>query len=359
MPERILIAVGGIIIGIIAALISVLFIDRKRENTPYKHTGSSKKAVEGDIQKLKKELARLQAEIDEVHRVKSVKKACSTNYSTIGSGYDFETTCEELDNLDDYDLVNDWDTTVCVKYGSQEEAEEFQDKLKIIDESLEGGKRDEIETTLDQLKDLCFNYPENVELLYRIGKAHVKLSEGHSDQEVIKDNVNKGIKALSTAISLSNKHAEVHKWYAILLGLRSQFQPLQKKAQDGFLFKKHCDLACALKPRDAVLHYLLGRFDYEIAGLSWFEKLVAKPLFGESLNSTYTDALTHFLTAEKLSVFQNCSVMEKKENRIMIGKTLIALDNRKEAREWFLKAKSLGTVDRALGEEIDNLLKSC
>lgn len=56
---------------------------------------------------------------------------------------------------------------------------------------------------------------------------------------------------------------------AILIGSRSGFQTIQEKINDGHRFKSHIDQAIKINPTDSTLHYLLGRFDYEIAGLKW------------------------------------------------------------------------------------------
>lgn len=46
------------------------------------------------------------------------------------------------------------------------------------------------------------------------------------------------------------------------------------KIKNGIVFKKYIELAVEMQPDDFGLHYLLGRFKYEIANLSWIEKKV-------------------------------------------------------------------------------------
>lgn len=96
----------------------------------------------------------------------------------------------------------------------------------------------------------------------------------------------KGIEACTSALTIAPDHAEVHKWYAVLigkfnfscsvqfslqkhLGSRSELVSLQERINDGHLFKKHLDIAMSISPEDASLHYMLGRFEYEVAGLKW------------------------------------------------------------------------------------------
>lgn len=58
---------------------------------------------------------------------------------------------------------------------------------------------------------------------------------------------------------LNPKCAEGHKWLAILVGSRSDYQPIRDRVADGHLFKKHLDIALELRPNDYSLHHLLGR----------------------------------------------------------------------------------------------------
>lgn len=44
--------------------------------------------------------------------------------------------------------------------------------------------------------------------------------------------------------------------------------------KNGVIFKNYIIMALEICPDDSELHYLLGRFKYEIANLSWIEKKV-------------------------------------------------------------------------------------
>lgn len=229
---------------------------------------------------------------------------------------------------------------VIIGGGRVSAAETLEKALLAIDLKLERGTKSQVREALNQLDNLSSRNPKDVELLYRIGRAHVRLSENEKDN-VVKNHVEKGIKALSTAIRLDGGHAEVNKWYGILLGVGVQFQPKMQKAKDGLLLKKHCELACAKKARDAVLHHVLGRFDFEMANLGWLERRFARPVLGDAVDATYDDALKKFMTAEKLGQTQYLRVEEQIENKKMIGTTLKAMGKAAQAEEWFLKVKYL------------------
>lgn len=68
--------------------------------------------------------------------------------------------------------------------------------------------------------------------------------------------------------------------------------------------------------------------------ISRYERKVAAALFSEPPNSTYAEALSHFMQAEKLAN------LEWKENKLMIAKCKIASGDYQEAVEWLERANS-------------------
>lgn len=81
-----------------------------------------------------------------------------------------------------------------------------------------------------------------------------------------------GIKACEKLLNVSN--ANLHKWCAILVGVHGDFLPITEKIKNGYRFKELVMEALEISPHDADLHYLLGRFKYEVASLSWIERRV-------------------------------------------------------------------------------------
>ncbi|NWY13994.1 RMD2 protein, partial [Aphelocoma coerulescens] len=88
--------------------------------------------------------------------------------------------------------------------------------------------------------------------------------------------------------------------FAIMCGYMSQFENVQNKIRNGYLFKEHLDKAIELKPQDPFLYYLNGRWCYSVAQLSWIEKKIAAALFGTPPTSTVEEALQNFLKAEEM-----------------------------------------------------------
>lgn len=84
-----------------------------------------------------------------------------------------------------------------------------------------------------------------------------------------------GIKACEELLTATNvPNANLHKWCAILVGVYGDFLPITEKIKNGYRFKELVTNALEISPDDADLHYLLGRFKYEVANLSWIERKV-------------------------------------------------------------------------------------
>ena len=161
-----------------------------------------------------------------------------------------------------------------------------------------------MEHCIEKLKDLCIEYPECPELLWRMGKAHYNIATSSNDANIKLKYLDKGthpcftldccfyprclkilntfkfilatitllnvgIEACESAMSSDPDSANCHKWYAILIGSKSELLPLKEKIVSGYVFKEHVDQAIRLNPSDSDLRHLLGRFSYEIASLKW------------------------------------------------------------------------------------------
>lgn len=73
---------------------------------------------------------------------------------------------------------------------------------------------------------------------------------------------------------IENRNPDLYKWYATLIGLHGDYLSVIDKINNGVLFKNYVIMALEMRPDDFELQYLLGRFKYEIANLSWIEKKV-------------------------------------------------------------------------------------
>ncbi|TRY78613.1 hypothetical protein TCAL_09484 [Tigriopus californicus] len=197
----------------------------------------------------------------------------------------------------------------------------------------------------------------NSEYLWRLCKAiYLKsIAAGLAGDTNLKKNlIQEAVNYGEAAIAVNEASAEAHKWYAIVVGCRGEFVGIKEKILDGYEFKKHVDRAAQLSPTDHTIQHLLGRFCYEVAELSWWERKTASALFAEPPSASMEEARDHFLEAERLKP------QGWKENRQFLAKSLIKIGDLPQAVAWLDKADELpirNPDDQQAQDDVSQLLQ--
>lgn len=319
------IAMGlGVALGAFGVFIIEKFVTKRRL------------AVEHDVHRLATDVNDLRYQLQQLREAggkknKSAKRSTRSTSSRSTASSDVGTSDAELlsaiGSTEDDDEFYDFSDSE-----SETGDSELTKLLREVDDLLRGDAEQQ-QTAFYLLEQNYNQYADEPEVLWRLAHASHALAAIVEDTapERKKAIIQKGCDYAEKALILNPSSYEAHKWYAINVGTRGQFSSLRERANDGSLFKKHIDEALKLKPNDSSLHHLLGRFNFEVASLSWFERSMASTIF--SLPSvTIQDALDHFLKAERLTSTPS------KENRIFIARCHDALNNVTEAVEWLEKA---------------------
>ncbi|NXS58837.1 RMD2 protein, partial [Brachypteracias leptosomus] len=161
-------------------------------------------------------------------------------------GYLTAHTDSEGDSEEEKGCVKPPDATV-----KSEEEEELFNLLQQVD-NLHKGSEDDKKEAFRLLLEKNDKYENCVDFLWRLARAYGGLFEMTTDAE------------------------EKRKYYvcmfffsplrfAIMCGYMSQFENVQNKIRNGYLFKEHLDKAIELKPQDPFLYYLNGRWCYSVS----------------------------------------------------------------------------------------------
>ncbi|XP_047352730.1 regulator of microtubule dynamics protein 1-like [Vespa velutina] len=177
-----------------------------------------------------------------------------------------------------------------------------------------------------KLQELTKLHPNNVDIIWRFANACYTYINHFSNIEHKKKIISEGLEACEQIINVEN--ADLHKWYAILIGLHGEYLPLAERIKNGSVFKNHVMTALKLRPKDSDLHHLLGRFRYEISNLTWIERKVATTFFSEPPNASYEEAIESFEQAEEFATEPHL------ENRLFLSKSYIAISNYEKAIYW-------------------------
>ncbi|CAG6017873.1 unnamed protein product [Menidia menidia] len=233
----------------------------------------------------------------------------------------------------------------------EEPACELSALLERIDCLHQGSESDKRES-LDILLEKRGEFGQNSAFLWRLVRAYCDIHDISATLEEKKTHAETGKFVGEEAVSLNPTCAESHQWYAIMCGIMAEYDTVQNKIKNGYIFKDHLDKAIELKPQDPMSYYLLGRWCYAVAQLSWIERKVAATLFGEPPSATVEDALKHFLKVEEIRPAYS------KLNYVFLAKCFKDLGQRENAKKMCEAARSMNTVskeDKEAQKELESL----
>ncbi|XP_073413613.1 regulator of microtubule dynamics protein 2-like [Dendrobates tinctorius] len=187
-------------------------------------------------------------------------------------------------------------------------------------------------------------YGNKVEFLWRLARAYSDMFYLTNNVEEKKTYAADGKNVAGKAVELDEKSAGSHRWYAIMCGYMSEFDSVQNKIKNGYLFKEHLDKAIQLHPEEPLQYYLLGRWCYAVSQLSWIERKVAATLFGNPPTATVQEALQNFLKAEEMHPGYS------KYNFVYLAKCYKDLGQKVLALKYYDEASAMPSVTK---EDID------
>ncbi|HEX5133040.1 MAG TPA: hypothetical protein VFX92_11215 [Candidatus Krumholzibacteria bacterium] len=127
-------------------------------------------------------------------------------------------------------------------------------------------------------------------------------------------------------VALYPDTAEAHFFLAVAIGQMTKVVGGKRKIELSKDVKSEAEAALALDPAHAGAMHILGRWNYEIAGLGWFSKVAAKIVYGGvPPGATYQQAREWF---ERAIVVRPDMPL----NHLWLGETLVKLDDYPGAR---------------------------
>ncbi|XP_073528650.1 regulator of microtubule dynamics protein 2-like [Phyllobates terribilis] len=224
-----------------------------------------------------------------------------------------------------------------------EEQAELHFLLKQADTS-HNGTESEKQDGFRMLLNKQEKYGNKVEFLWRLARAYSDMFYLTNIVEEKRTYAADGKNVAGKAVELDDKSAGSHRWYAIMCGYMSEFDNVQNKIKNGYLFKEHLDKAIELHPEDPLQYYLLGRWCYAVSQLSWIERKVAATLFGNPPTATVQEALQNFLKAEEMHPGYS------KYNYVYLAKCYKDLGQKLLALKYYDEASAMPSVTK---EDID------
>jgi len=198
----------------------------------------------------------------------------------------------------------------------------------------------------------AFNYDVAIER-YKAAKAktdsaalcelHLKLADAYfygayvkpeNEQEAL---YLKAEETLRQALKIDSTSAGVYARLGQVTGQLALFRGGKEKVKLGLKIKSLADSALAFNGKDPIANAVLGIWHYQLADLSFFEKLFAKVFFGGIPQGSYDTSAVYLKKAVELSPEMNYY-------RYYYAKALIEIDQRKEAQKQLETALSQPAV---------------
>ncbi|KAL0112736.1 hypothetical protein PUN28_012185 [Cardiocondyla obscurior] len=333
LQTNLIAAAIGATIGVISAA-SIFIYQKVLEKQQHAMKNDHLNEVDRRLTELQTELERLRAQQNQQRKKKklNLKRDNDTTYATTDNDtdVDFSTAGDDefFDCSDSENGISDIEnrTTEATCPGLD---------FSLLDAHYQQDGCEE--DNYVQLRNLVDTYPNNVDIVWRYARSCYAYFNCIADPSAKQAIICAGINACDKVLDAPN--ADLHKWCAILLGKNNDFLPIAEKIKNGHYFKEHVMKALEIRPNDPDLHYMLGRFRYEVANLGWIERKIAATLFSEPPSASYEDAIDSFQKAEEFSVKVNL------ENRLFLSKCYIALGNYKLACQLLEKTCDLSVVN--------------
>jgi len=211
----------------------------------------------------------------------------------------------------------------------------------------------EYKTELVQLEELLVEFPEDVEILWRLAQVHFDIADQTEDEEVHKAHFYPGFEAAKKAVSIDPNSARANHWYATLIGKIGMLEGTKQKIINSYDVEEYGLKAIELDPSyDGSLH-LLGRWHYELADLSWVERTVAKIVYETPPKASFEESVKFYKKA-----------IEAKEDEVRhylwIGKALLKLKDKEEAKKYLKIATEMTPLDdsdKLMQKEVKEILR--
>ena len=212
-----------------------------------------------------------------------------------------------------------------------------QDYAKKSDNLNLNGKYNE---ELVELNNAILLYPNNVDILWRIARAHFEIADQTDNINIHKKHFYPGFKAVESAVRINPNSSKANHWYAVLVGKIGMLEGTEQKIKNSYEVEKYALKAIELDPSYDGTYHVMGRWHYELANLSWFERKIAEWVYTTPPNGGYEQAIFFFQKAINVKD-------DEIRHYFWLAKTYLKMSANKEAEKIFKKILTLTPFDNS------------
>lgn len=213
---------------------------------------------------------------------------------------------------------------------------------------------DDYSATFELLKQAEELEADNFEVIWRLARVHFDFSDNSEDEAVISENIYAGFDYAERGLEMDDGRAESHKWYGILIGRVGELEGTKQKILNSYEVKDHTLKALELDPEDDGNFHVMGRWNYTLADLSWFERKIAGLIYAKPPKASFKEAAAYFQQAIDLAP-------NEIRHHVWIGKTYEELKDKDAAKNAYNAALAItaeNDSDRILQKEAQELLSA-
>lgn len=223
----------------------------------------------------------------------------------------------------------------------------------VLEEADKLNSAGKYELELNELSKGLNEYPDDVDILWRIARAHFDIADQTADIEIHKAHLYPGIEAAKKALELNPSSARANHWYAVLIGKIGLLEGTEQKIINSYDVEKYGLRAIELDPSYDGTYHVMGRWHFELASLSWIERTIAEWVYETPPEGGFDHAADFYRKAIQAKP-------DEIRHHLWLGKTLIELDDEAEAEKVFnhiMKMKPMDDSDRNMQKEAKELLE--
>eukprot|EP00803_Ostreobium_quekettii_P000730 evm.model.scf_636EXC.2 EVM.evm.TU.scf_636EXC.2 scf_636EXC:7783-11924(-) len=214
------------------------------------------------------------------------------------------------------------------------EAEIVYDKAQAYERAMD------IQSAIACLERACYLQPNNLTYRARLSKQWSDLSFAPGVDNERARELNRTAVAIAEKILLKDpRNVFGNIGLCVGKGRLAYFSDSRTKVHLAREAEEVARKAVVMHPKNDLLHHLLGRWHYEMAGLNVFARAVVRIVYGASLPpGTYAGALTEFEEAARLAPTRLIHFVQ-------VGKAHWKLGNREQAIEALERAMELEVTE--------------
>ncbi len=199
-----------------------------------------------------------------------------------------------------------------------------------FDELMELRHQGEFSLMLEELEALHKSFPDDAGVLWRMARTRADVADRTESEERRKALFLQSLEESRMAVELDPESSEAVLTKAIAAGRAGMVSGTRQQVELSRQVKELADRAIELDESNDLAYHVRGRWHFEVAGLGFFARNAVRIVYGGLPGASMEQAKADYRRAIELE--------DRVVHRYELGRVLLELDRRDEARQQFQTA---------------------